>query len=182
MDFREATFDDARTIAALHAESWRATYRGAASDEYLDGPVYEDRIRTWDGRLSSPAENQYVVLAEDGGELIGFACCYGVDDPKWGTMLDNLHVRPDLHGGGVGKRLMARVAKWCLEAYPDCDLYLWVLEQNTRARRFYEGLGAADAEGGSWDPPGGGYAPSRRYTWTREQLREMAEARTNDGS
>jgi hypothetical protein len=94
MRFREATGADAMAVATLHAESWRAFYRGAYRDEYLDGDVVEDRLRVWEERLSTPAPYQFVVLAEEEDELIGFACAYGGHDETWGSFLDNIHVRP----------------------------------------------------------------------------------------
>jgi GNAT superfamily N-acetyltransferase len=165
MRFRHATPKDATAIAALHAESWRANYRGAYRDEYLDGPVVEDRRRVWQERLSSPASNQLVVLAENDGELIGFACAYGADDPTWGSMLDNLHVRPGQQGRGTGAALLAEVAAWCRANYAGCGLYLWVLEQNRGAQRFYRRLGASDEGGELSEPPGGGQIRGRRYAW-----------------
>jgi hypothetical protein len=55
MRFRVATVADAMAVATLHAESWRAHYRGAYRDEYLDGDCVQDRIRVWEERLSTPA-------------------------------------------------------------------------------------------------------------------------------
>ena len=127
MRFREATRVDAMAIATLHAESWRAFYRGAYRDEYLDGDVFEDRLRVWEERLSTPAPYQFVVLAEENDELIGFASAYGGHDETWGSFLDNIHVRPKHQRRGVGARLMAEVAAWCRANYADCGLYLWVL-------------------------------------------------------
>lgn len=80
MRFRVATEADAMAVAALHAESWRAHYRGAYRDEYLDGDVVQDRIRVWKERLSTPAQNQFIVLAEEKDCLIGFGCAYGGND------------------------------------------------------------------------------------------------------
>lgn len=167
---REATLADAPAIAALHAESWRFAYRGAYSDEYLDGDVFQDRARVWQERLSSPPPNQYIILAEDADGLVGFACAYGADDERWGTLVDNLHVRPDRHRQGTGKRLLAEVAAWCLTEHAGSGLYLWVLEQNARARRFYESLGAKDVESKSSVPPGGGTTVPHRYVWSRDEL------------
>jgi GNAT superfamily N-acetyltransferase len=172
--FRLATRDDALAIAALHADSWRFAYRGSYSDEYLDGPVFEDRARVWQERLSSPPPNQHVVLAEDGDALVGFVCAYGADDEQWGTLVDNLHVRPDRHGQGIGKRLLAEVAGWCQTEHTGSGLYLWVLEQNSRARRFYESLGAKDVETKSSAPPGGGTTFPHRYVWLSAQLIQLA--------
>jgi GNAT superfamily N-acetyltransferase len=167
MHIREAGRADAAEIAALHAESWRASYRGAYRDEYLDGDVFRDRLDVWTERLSAPAPNQLVVVAEEEGRILGFACAYGGEDPHWGSFLDNLHVRGEHQRRGIGARLIAAVATWCRANHPDCGLYLWVLEQNKRAQLFYARLGAADRGGEVEVPPGGGQVTGRRYVWSR---------------
>ncbi len=155
-----------KAIATLHAESWRVTYRGAYRDEFLDGDVLEDRLGVWEMRLSAPRSDQFVTIAEDEDRVVGFACAYGRDDERWGTLLDNIHVRPERHRRGTGTRLLSEVARWCRANYADCGLYLWVLSQNGQARRFYERLGATDWGGDVFEPPGGGRIDSRRYAWT----------------
>jgi ribosomal protein S18 acetylase RimI-like enzyme len=183
MHFREARPDDAVAIATVHAESWRATYRGAYRDEYLDGDVLQDRIAVWEKRLSAPPANQFVVVAEENDAIVGFACAYGRDDERWGSLLDNLHVRRDLHRRGTGTHLLAEVAKWCRTHYPEVGLYLWVLEQNERAQAFYERMGASDRGGGAFVPPGGGHIDSRRYAWTcLADIRLPAEAGSSEWS
>jgi GNAT superfamily N-acetyltransferase len=164
---REALRADAAAIAMLHAESWRATYRGSYRDEFLDGPVFQDRLDVWTQRLSTPVPNQRVVLAEDESGVAGFACAYGGDSAQWGSLLDNLHVRRQLHGHGVGRGLLSEVACWCRANYADFGLYLWVNGTNHQARRFYERLGAVDVGGKLKPPSAGGGEPLevRRYAW-----------------
>ena len=106
---RAATYEDATAIAELHAASWRGTYRGALSDAYLDGDVEAERRVVWDERLGAPPTNQYVLVAEqdaqvvdDAGTLVGFGCAYGAKDERFGTELDNLHVRAESRSGGIG--------------------------------------------------------------------------------
>lgn len=165
--FRDATAVDTAGIAKLHADSWRLHYRGAFTDEYLDGEIFEEREAVWRERLSAPARNQYVVVAEDAGELVGFACAYGADDERWGTLLDNVHVRADRQSSGLGARLISYVAKWSAANHPRCGLYLWVLGQNVRAQSFYTRLGGRDVAVVMWVPsPGGRDAvPLHRYAW-----------------
>lgn len=165
MRYRRASIDDATAIAGLHAESWRLAYRGALRDEFLDGDIFADRATQWAGRLSAPPANQLVLLAEDDDGPVGFACAYGREDERWGTLLDNLHVRRARQRHGTGARLLAGVAAWTLAYHPDAGLYLWVLEQNRDAQQFYRKLGAADRGGDVWTPPGGGSVPTRRYAW-----------------
>ena len=147
------------------AESWRVHYRGAYRNWYLDGDVVEDRVRVWEERLATPALNQFVVLAEEDDDLIGFACAYGRHDETWGSLLDNIHVRPEYQRRGFGAGLVAEVAAWCRANYADCGLYLWVLEQNHPAQRFYQRLGASDQGGEISEPSGGGQIHGRRYAW-----------------
>jgi ribosomal protein S18 acetylase RimI-like enzyme len=162
---REARADDIERIARLHAESWRVAYRGMYSDAYLDGDVFADRLQVWQERLGSPKPNQYVIVAEDGGNIAGFACAYGDDDPKWGTLLDNLHVHPEGKRRGVGTQLIAAAAHWSAREYPASGFYLWVLEGNAPARRFYERHGAQNVEMQESTPAGGGTIRGLRYAW-----------------
>ncbi len=170
LEIRAARLADAPMIAELHAESWRATFHGVLSDEYRSGAIFEDRQAVWQERMSAPPANQLVIVAEEGGRLAAFACAYGDDDARWGTLFDNLHVHADWQGRGLGKNLAVRVAGWCVAEYPEIGLYLLVLEQNSLARAFYERLGATDVGGETWVPPGFLSAPSRRYAWTRDQV------------
>jgi GNAT superfamily N-acetyltransferase len=135
-------------------------------DEYLDGDVVEDRLGVWTQRFASPAEDQFVLLATDGDDLLGFVCAYGNHDVQWGTLVDNLHVRPDQQGRGIGRRLLEASAIWSRQRYPGALLHLWVLDANTKARRFYELLGAEAHESAVAEPPGGGSVTSWRYVWS----------------
>lgn len=171
---RLARVDDADAIADLHAASWRATYRGSLRDDYLDGEVGAERRALWRERLTAPAANQHVVVAVAGETIVGFACAYGADDARYGTQLDNLHVAGGRQGEGVGRALLAAVAAWCGERHPALGLYLWVVERNAGARRFYARLEAADAGGDLWRTPDGGAVSVRRCIWTPAQVAALA--------
>lgn len=163
--YRKAAEADAEAIAQLHAESWRRHYRGAYQDSYLDGDIVSERLRVWRDRLSHPPANQFVTLAEAADQLLGFACAYGANDPKWGTLLDNIHVSSDRQSRGIGASLLSEVVAWCQTHYPSCGLYLWVLAQNQEAQKFYRRYGASDQGGELSEPPGGGQIHGRRYVW-----------------
>lgn len=165
MNLREATPGDIEAIARLHAESWRSAYRGQYSDAYLDGPVYDNRMMVWRERLTAPAGNQHTIVAEEDGAVAGFVCAFGDDDPRWGTLLDNIHVRPERKRAGIGTMLIRETAGWAQREYPASGFYLWVLEANAPARLFYERLGAQNAERTTSVPPGGGTVYSLRYVW-----------------
>jgi ribosomal protein S18 acetylase RimI-like enzyme len=154
MQYRIAHFNDLESIAKLHAESWRESYRGIFSDYFLDNDVWEERKSCWANRLSNPKSNQNVIVAIDHNEICGFICAFGNESAKWGTFIDNLHVSKSIQGKGVGKKLMYLIAKWVDETFKQKGVYLEVLEDNSNARSFYHRIGAKHQETRLWQPPG----------------------------
>jgi GNAT superfamily N-acetyltransferase len=154
----------------LHADSWRRHYRGAYSDEFLDGDVLADRLAVWSERLRERDPRRRTILAED-GRLVGFANVAFDEDPTWGALLDNLHVSWTHARRGIGTRLLGLTAEAVRERPERTGLYLWVLEQNRGAQRFYEACGAERVGGAPVDPPGGvagrltGSPMKLRYAW-----------------
>lgn len=144
--YRTGTLADASTVAALHALSWQQNYRGSLKDEYLDHEVETERLNFWTKRLKQSLENERLILAEDGNQLVGFACVCADDDATWGALLDNLHVLKTHSGQGIGKALMQQSAAWIYQQDPNASFYLWVLETNKRGIKFYERLGGRNHE------------------------------------
>lgn len=165
MKYRGATARDVEAIAGLHADSWRRHYRGALSDAFLDGDVVADRLAVWTDRLTKPKPDQYTIVADDDGTVVGFAHTSLDEDPKWGALLDNLHVVHARKRGGIGTRLMAEAATVVLERRPFAGLYLWVLEQNTAAQAFYAARDGACIEREIAPATGGGTTVRLRYVW-----------------
>lgn len=170
IEIRYAASSDAAAVAALHADSWRHNYRGAYSDSFLDGDVVADREAVWSQRLS--AEEDTAATARHPGTatlvahrpgspsgLIGFAHAAFDVDPRWGSLLDNLHVAHELKRSGVGTRLIAEVARavldHSLERGTSRALHLYVLEQNTAAQAFYQARGGRFVESSFVSAPGG---------------------------
>ncbi|MEM8859389.1 MAG: GNAT family N-acetyltransferase [Chloroflexota bacterium] len=170
MNYRLANFDDFERIAALHVVNWRETYRGAMLDHYLDHEVWDERHENWKGLLGDPADNQFVLLAEDGEKLCGFVCAYGNHHPTYGTLVENLHSDKSVRGQGVGKMLLARAADWSLASHPTAGLYLDVLESNTAAQGFYKALRGVHVESKPWVPPGGGEVIEFSFYWENPQI------------
>jgi GNAT superfamily N-acetyltransferase len=170
IEYRLATSRDAESVASLHARSWRENYRGVYQDAFLDGDLPGERLLVWRERLERPADNQLVQLAVDGVDLVGFICAYAAHDPKWGSFIDNLHVAKAAKGTGVGRSLMRRAGAWAAHSHPGLGVYLWVLEANSPARRFYERLGAENAEVTTMETHGGALVRSCRYTWPRAEM------------
>ena len=164
--YRLAHVADAASIATLHAVSWRRAYRGMLPDAFLDKDVFAERAVFWQERFGNPDDNivTLTILAELNGELVGFGHSIAGEDEKYGTLLDNLHVLPKAQRLGIGTRLMAETAAWLEESGNRPSMYLWVLENNLPARRFYEALGGQPAGHGTSNE-GGASVASLRFWW-----------------
>ncbi len=165
MLYREATPDDAEQIALLHAESWRNTYRGMLSDEFLNTQVIENRRAAWHRRLTAPVAGQFVLVAEAENAIHGFICLFGEADEQWGVLLDNLHIHAGSQGRGLGTELMHLAAKWMQEHYPESGMHLWVFASNRAACRFYEYLGGTIDGAKVEDEFGDRPVRALRYVW-----------------
>jgi GNAT superfamily N-acetyltransferase len=165
MQFREAQYHDAEAIAQLHANSWRQTYRGMMPDAFLDGDVVADRLQLWHDRLAHDRPNQFVCLVKDGANLVGFICAIGNEDPVWGSYIENMHVAQAYKRQGIGTELMQAAAVWLKGQHADLGVYLWAMEANDAARRFYGQLGGANVGTVDRLDPAGGSAPNCRYVW-----------------
>lgn len=163
--YRKATPSDYAQIATLHALSWQQNYRGSLDDHYLDHQAEADRQQVWHGRMHQPKAGQFVDVACDGDRIVGFVCTF-VDYDERGAYLDNLHVSADYQGHGIGAQLMSISAQQVLAHRPDSAMYLWVLEKNEGAKRFYERIGGITQGLHYLDlPSGGGSANAYLILW-----------------
>ena len=158
--------EDARAIAALHVASWRTAYKGLVPDQFLAGPVVEDRNAAWEARMSVPDETRLVLKAVSGDDtIVGFTCVLRDAEPAWGPLLDNLHVAPELKGRRIGARLLHASRAWSSEVAPGQPMHLWVIEGNTQARHFYDREGGEIVERQIQEFTAGVFLPVLRYVW-----------------
>src|SRR5215213_539342 len=101
----------------------------------------EDSLREW---LFGERPVVEVLIGEHGGRAAGFALFFHNFSTflgRPGVYLEDLYVRPDLRGRGLGKAMLARLARRAKER--GCGRLEWsVLDWNAPSIRFYESLGA----------------------------------------
>ena len=105
----------------------------------------EDVLRE---RLFGPEPAVFAHVAERDGEVVGTAVWF-LTFSTWtgthGVWLEDLYVRPEARGGGLGRALLAALAAVCAErGYARLE---WtVLDWNAPALGFYRALGAVGME------------------------------------
>ncbi|WP_240661105.1 MULTISPECIES: GNAT family N-acetyltransferase [unclassified Streptomyces] len=148
---RPMTVDDCARVAGIRAGGWRHAYRGLVPQPYLDRmDIAADAGRHRARLLSRDGGRGDLVAEGEGGAVVGWAAFGPYRDGEVRTddaELYALYLDPGHIGRGVGRTLLAEVTRRCAAA-GHRDMYLWVLKENARARRFYEraGFGADGAE------------------------------------
>lgn len=150
MMIRKATPADAPMLARVHVDTWRATYKGIIADSYLARLDYRTGEERWRVSLtespdSEASRGRIILVAEhEASGVVGFAA--GGPNRDKDTDCDGelyaIYVLPEHQRRGVGRMLVAAMAKSLLEAGLH-SMVVWVLTANP-SRRFYENLGARE--------------------------------------
>jgi ribosomal protein S18 acetylase RimI-like enzyme len=157
LEIRPIAEEEIDEVARVHVRSWQSGYAGIVPDDFLaalDPAEFAARRRYTDAPLGGGA-----VCAVDDGRIVGHAA-FGAYRPERDTFdesmgeLYSIYVDPEQWGRGAGHRLFA-AAKERLTSAGFPGMRLWVLEDNHRARRFYERQGMRpDGEREVWTPRG----------------------------
>jgi len=156
LSIRAATVNDAGLLAGMIREL-------AEYERELDQVVVTETDLVRDGFGREPKFR--VVIAEWNGQAAGYALFFGFYS-TWigrpGMFLEDLFVRPQFRGLGIGKALLAHVAH--LARREGCFGVRWqVLDWNQAAIDFYKSIGATFLD--SW----------RSVLLTDEPLQQLAE-------
>lgn len=159
--------DDAEAVARVHVHGWQAGYAGVMPDEVLgrlNVAAWAQRRR--DVGTADPEHPFTTLLGEVDGVVIGFTT-FGPYrrnqdrddlDATVGEVLA-LYVEPAYWGDGTAVALLD-AARAGLGERGWSGYRLWVLEDNGRARRFYQRAGLSpDGEQSTYQVPLAGGGP-----------------------
>lgn len=123
-------------IGKLYESSWKYAYKGILPQDYLD----HIPMGQWVDSINGAGLNSLVLI--DQGRIIGTA---SFCKSRWEMYSDygevvSIYFLPDYIGKGYGRLLLGK----CIEELKQSGfnkVLLWVLEDNHRARKFYEKYG-----------------------------------------
>src|SRR3954470_19375574 len=128
--------DDAETLVAL--------VRELAAYEHLEA-FARATPESFRAHLFGPRPAAEAIVAEVDGVAVGFALYFSTFSTfrgQPGIYLEDVFVRPEYRGQGVGKALLARVARLAVDR--GCGRLEWsVLDWNNPSIAFYRSQGAA---------------------------------------
>jgi ribosomal protein S18 acetylase RimI-like enzyme len=137
VEIRSGTPGDADGVARVQVDTWRAAYAHALPRDELHALSIEEQADQW--RRWPP------IVAELEGEVIGFVSVGASRDDDADGELFAIYVHPSHWDTGAGRALMqAGEAELARQGHD--HVVLWVLDDNPRARRFYE-LAGWNADG-----------------------------------
>ncbi|MFJ8495138.1 GNAT family N-acetyltransferase [Streptomyces sp. NPDC094038] len=140
---RPMTLADCDRVSEIRIRGWQYAYRGLMPQPFLDGLSVERDAERRRARFRDAGDGVTELVAERGGTIVGWAAHGPYRDGEvrtgdaelYAVYLDAAHL-----GTGAGRALLAAVLEQCA-GHP--RIYLWVLKENARARRFYEMAGFA---------------------------------------
>lgn len=148
---RTATLDDVAACARLHTQCWREAYGPLLDPDRLAAAIDVTRSEErWREQLRGGAQR---LLALRDGVPVGFSASGPSRDEDAPTPVElyALYVAAAEWGRGIGRLLLA-------EELGGDSASLWVLEDNRRARAFYErhgfvtdGARVTDPTLGAWE-------------------------------
>ena len=132
---RRARPGDADAIADVHVRTWQTAYEPVFGAERLATIDAERRRAWWERCVAEGLET--VLVAELDGRVAAFVSVGPSSDPPDAGEVYAIYALPESWGTAAGTALLeAGVEALRAAGYPFA--VLWVLDDNPRARRFYE--------------------------------------------
>jgi len=143
---RTARPEDATEIARINVAAWQHAYRGIVADPVLDRMLPESRLPGWTRVLALPEPSAVFVSVSDDGTIGAYCAVDAVREvgdahPDLDTgEMTAIYADPRFKGTGAGHEVHEAAVRHLLE-HGFRYAVLWVFQDNTPSREFYEAHG-----------------------------------------
>lgn len=125
----QATVAHASLVGEIHSLAWQQAYEGLFPAEYIDTENLEKRKQEFKDALQDERYQYFLVYDED--ICVGIVKIFMENED---CEIASIYFLKKYCGRGLGRKVIAQL----VEMYKDYYIYLWTLEENHMARRFYE--------------------------------------------
>jgi len=155
--------DNLFKISKIYEESWKYAYKGLIPESFLDSLE--------SGRWVSFLELEDIntIVMTENGEYIGTSsfCASRFEEHQSAGEIVSIYLMPEYMGKGWGRKLINVILEE-LRKQGYREIFLYVLEENKKAIRFYENSGFMRENDYLEDKIGGKSVREVRYTRTFE--------------
>lgn len=134
---RKATTGDLKSIQTIASKSWNDTYQGLIPEDIQSrflSEAYSDKM------MPVRLEKTLLLVAEQGGELVGFANASGKEGAAY---LHAIYLLPKAKGSGIGTQLLEHLIA---ELGPVHEIHVEVEKGNKSGETFYAAKGFKEIE------------------------------------
>lgn len=129
MEIVKAEIGHADIVGWVHSEAWKQAYRGVFPDKYLNEDTPEKRTQEFLDSCKNKGVCYYMICEED--QAVGII---KLIDEEEVCEISSFYILDEHRNRGFGKQ----VVEYLRKEFNKKKLVLWVLEENVKARRFYE--------------------------------------------
>ena len=129
MVVRIASLKDADIVGQVHSSAWKSAYRGIIPDNFIDSDTSEKRKNEFLESIKDDKCTYY--LLEESDQAAGIV---KTREENNDLEIESIYILSEFRRNGIGKQFIDFIKA----NNPQCNIFLWVLESNINARRFYE--------------------------------------------
>ena len=137
MKIFDATDAHLSSVAQIHINAWRKTYKDVVSQQHLDTFTTEKTKIYWAGVINK--QNTKVLVAENKNNILGFIYLRHESPHDYNAEIEALYIEPSKQNRGIGTQLVNHVINNISN-----QLCLWVLDTNVVAKKFYSKVGFSE--------------------------------------
>ena len=142
---RKATVDDIDSIVKIKIDSWKDTYKGIVSDEFLNSMDYKENFAKFKKEIENEnsIKQNYVMTKDD--IVIGYAKFSILNNESYDSQIYAIYIDYKLKNRGYGTILLNYVKAY-LKNNGCKNMVLWCIYRNYPSRIFYEKRGGIEGK------------------------------------